>query len=302
MKTLIRNNTQSPVALPLPYSGILSAGEGVVIDEPAQEVVAALFGDDNTLTNTYTVTAVSQKAKSGRGSRKETARKIGQALSQAVQDIEINNVRLRKVGIPTLSTDAATKGYIDEEAAELRALIESLPAWYYGERHFELGSASTGIWYVTVSARASSPGAFAAIAAQKHASSVAGSLGNFAVSIDNPVGVAIETVTLFTYTKRETQPKIVLVMNNPQGACYAHRFVRPAVVQFPPTNAQLHTPMVSVAGSDGLVPAAYGVVGQLDPAALYSKIRVVATGFFSAESNTVSDQNYNKPQSLVVRF
>ena len=93
-----------------------------------------------------------------------------------------------------------------------------------------------------------------------------------------------------------------MVLNNPQGAKHAHRFVRPSVIQFPPTNAQQHTPMVSVAGADGEVPAEYGIVGQLNPAATYSKIRIVATGFFAAESNTVADYRYNKPQSLVIQF
>lgn len=295
MKTLIRNNTQSPVALPLPYTGILSAGEGVVVDEPTAEVVLSLFGDDKALTNTYTVTQVSAKTRSGRISRRETARKIGQALAQADQDIGFNGVKLRRVGTPTVSTDVSTKGYVDAE-------IAAIPRWYYAERYFELGDATTGIWYVTVTARASTPTAFDTIAASKHTSSVPGTLGSFVVHLDNQEGVAVQSVTLFTYTRRETQPKVVLVMSNPQGARPAHRFVRPSVIQFPPTNAQEQTPMVSVAGADGLVPSTYGVTGQLDPSALYSKIRIVATGFFAAETNAVNDRYYNKPQSLVVQF
>ncbi len=113
---------------------------------------------------------------------------------------------------------------------------------------------------------------------------------------------SIQSITLFTYTRQQTQPKIVLVMNNPQGAKYAHRFVRPSVIQFPPTNAQQHTPMVSVADANGAVPTSFGIVGQLDPSVMYSKIRIVATGFFAAESNSVADYRYNKPQSLVVQF
>ena len=302
MKTLIRNNTQSPVALPLPYTGILSAGEGVVVDEPTTEVVASIFGDDKALTNTYTVTQVSAKAKSGRISRKETARKIGQALAQGTLDLDINTVRLRRVGTPSVGTDAATKAYVDTESTALRALIDASPRWYYGERYFELGDAATGTWYVTITARASTMAGIDAITVAKHPSSVAGALGSFVVHVDNPVGVAIESITLFTYTRRETQPKLVLVLNNPVGPRYAHRFVRPAVIQFPPTNAQQTTPMVSVADADGLVPATYGVTGQLNPSATYPKIRIVATGFFSADSNVVSDARYNKPQSLVVQF
>lgn len=301
-KTLIRNATQSPVALPLPYSGILAAGDGVIVDEPTSEVVSAIFGNDRALLNTYTVTQVSDRDSSGRSSRRETARKIGMALAQSAQDLEFNNVRLRRVGAPVVSTDAATRGYVDGEVDLLEAQIAAIPRWFYAERYFELGNAATGIWYVTVTGRASTPTAFDALAATKHASSVAGPLGSFVVSLENPSSVAVQSVTLFTYTRRETQPKVVLVMNNPQGARPAHRFVRPSVVQFPPTNAQQTTPTVSVAGADGLVPSTYGVTGQLDPNASYPKIRVVATGFFAAETNAVSDARFNKPQSLVVQF
>lgn len=303
MKTLIRNNTLSPVALPLPYTGILSAGEGVVVDEPTNEVVLALFdGQKTDLTNTYTVTQVSDGAKSGRISRRESARKIGQALSQTVVDLEINGRRLRKVGVPALDDDAVNKQYVDAADARLEGLIHTIHDWKYAERYFELGDATTGIWYVTVSVRAESEAQIAAIAATKHASCIAGALGSFVVHLDNPVGVAIQSITMFTYTRQQTQPKVVVVLNNPQGAKPAHRFVRPTVIQFPPTNAQQHTPLVSVANENGDIPETWGIVGQLDPAAVYSKIRIVATGFFAAESNTVADYRYNKPQSLVVQF
>lgn len=303
MKTLIRNNTQSPVALPLPYTGILSAGEGVVVDEPTNEVVASLFdGQKTELTNIYTVTQVSDGAKSGRISRRESARKIGQALSQTAVDLEINGRKLRKVGVPTSTDDAANKSYVDAADARLEALITSVHDWKFGERYFELGNAATGTWYVTVAARAETEAQLDAISATKHITSIAGEMGSFVVYLDNPVGVAIQSITLFTYTRQQTQPKVVLILNNPQGAKHAHRFVRPSVLQFPPTNAQQNTPMVSVADADGVIPTTYGIVGQLDPATQYPKIRIVATGFFAAESNSVADYRYNKPQSLVVQF
>jgi len=303
VKTLIRNNTQSPVALPLPYTGILSAGEGIVVDEPPNEVVSSLFdGQKSELSNIYTVTQVSQGARSGRISRKETARKIGQALSQAPVDIEINGKRLRKVGTPTASDDAANRAYVDAADARLEGLIEAIPRWVFGERYFELGTAATGTWYVTVSARAASESALTGITVSQHASSTAGPMGTFAVSVSTPVGVAVQSVTLFTYTRVETQPKVVLMLDNPQGPRLAHRFVRPSVLQFPPTNAQQHSPMVSVADSSGQIPETFGILGQLDPTTAYPKIRIVAVGFFSAESNSVADRFYNKPQSLVVQF
>ena len=303
MKSLIRNNTQSPAALPLPYTGILGPGEGIVVDEPTNEVVSSIFDNQKSaLTDIFTVSQIGANAKSGRVSRKETARKIGQALSQAAVDIEINGRKLRKIGTPTSGDDGANKAYVDAADSRLEGLIAAVHDWKFGERYFELGNASTGVWYVTVTARAESEAQLDAIAATKHASSVAGEFGSFVVHLNNPVGVAIESVTLFTYTKQQTQPKVVVVLNNPQGAKYAHRFVRPSVLQFPPTNAQTHTPMVSVAGEDGEIPSAYGIVGQLDPTATYSKIRIVATGFFAAETNTVSDYRYNKPQSLVIQF
>ncbi len=302
-KTLIRNNTQSPVALPLPYTGILSAGEGIVVDEPTNEVVSSLFdGQKTELTNIYTVTQVSPGAKSGRISRKETARKIGQALAQSEVDISLNGRKLRKIAAPVAVDDAANKLYVDAADARLEGLIHQIHDWKFGERYFELGDASTGVWYVTVAARADSEEAMDAITAIKHTSSVAGGLGAFAIHLNNPVGVALQSVTVFTYTRRETQPKLVLVLNNPIGARPAHRFVRPSVIQFPPTNAQQLMPMVSVADAGGEIPSAYGVLGQLDPAVSYPKIRIVATGFFAAESNSVADRYYNKPQSIVVQF
>lgn len=303
MKTLIRNNTQSPVTLPLPYTGILSAGEGVVVDESTNDVVAALFdGDKGPLTNIYAVSQVADGAKVGHHTRAVAARKIGQALARSTADIEVNGVRIRRIAPPAADTDAATKGYVDVTDLTLRALIDAIPKHYTGERYFELGDVSTGIWYVTVQANASSPVQLDQLAVVKAASSVAGQLGTFAVNLSIPSGVAIQSITLFTYTKRETQPRIVLTMDNPQGAKHAHQFVRPSVLQFPPTNSPTDTVTVSVADSSGAVPTTYGVVGQLDPTATYPKIRIVATGFFSAESNSVSDRRFNKAQSLMVQF
>ena len=289
--------------LPLPYTGILAAGEGVVVDEPTSEVVSELFnGDKSGLANIYTVTQVSDKAKPSHHTKSDTARKIGQALARSTSDLEVNGVRIRRIAPPTVDTDAATKGYVDATQTAILAQLESVPKHYTGERYFELGDVSTGTWYVTVQASAALAAQLDAIAAIKADASTAGVLGTFAVSLTIPAGVDVRFITLFTYTKRETQPRIILTMDNPQGAKHAHRFVRPAVLQFPPTNTPTDTVTVSVADSSGAVPAAYGVVGQLDPATTYPKIRIVATGFFSAESNSVSDKWFNKAQSLVVQF
>lgn len=303
MKTLIRNNTQSPIMLPLPYTGILAAGEGVVVDEATPDVVSALFDEDKSaLTNILTVSQVSDKAKSGHHTRAVAALKIGQALARSPSDLEVNGVRIRRIAPPVADADAATKAYVDATDALLRGLIADVPAIHRGERYFELGDVSTGLWYVTVQASGSSQAQLDQLLAVKDASSVSGILGTFAVDLHVPAGVSIQSVTLFTYTKHETQPRIVLTMDNPQGAKHAHRFVRPAVLQFPPTNSPSDTVTVSVADAAGAVPTTYGVVGQLDPTATYPKIRIVATGFFAAESNSVSDKRFNKPQSLVVQF
>jgi len=303
VKTLIRNNTQSPVHLPLPYTGILTAGEGVVVDEPTSEVSQALFdGKKASLANLFVLSSAPLGAPVGASTRTSAARKIGLALARSTVDIEVNNVRLRKVGTPTEDTDATNKVYVDGVRQGLQSQIAAIPTWVFGERYFELGNASTGVWYVTVTARAATPSALNGLSASKHSSSVAGELGTFSVSLQCPPDVVIQSVTLFTYTRKETQPRIVLMMDNPQGARQAHRFVRPSVMQFPPTNAQQILPTVSVADVNGAVPATYGIVGQLDPTVAYPKIRIVATGFFAAGANTVSDHYYNKPQSLVVQF
>lgn len=303
MKTLIRNNTQSPIALPLPYTGILSAGEGVVVDETTKEVAAALFDEQKTsLTNIYNVSEVSDRTKSSHHTRTDAARKIGMALAKAPVDLEVNGVRLRRVGNPTSTDDAATKGYVDSIQESLQSLFAVAPQYHFGERYFEIGDASTGIWYVTISARAATTALLDELAAIKHITSTTGGLGTFAIDIEVPAGVAVQSVTVFTYTKKETQPRVVLTMDNPQGARHAHRFVRPSVLQFPPTNTPTSTVSVSVADASGATPTTYGVVGQLDPTSTYPKIRIVATGFFAANNNSVSDHNFNKPQSLVVQF
>ena len=304
MKTLIRNNTQSPATLPLPYTGTISAGEGVVVDEATADVVSALFDNqkNNPLINIFAVSNVSDGTRAGNNTRTVAAQKIGQALARAASDLEVNGVRIRRIGVPTADADAATKGYVDATEAALRSLIDAVPKVHAAERYFELGDASTGIWYVTVQGQASSPGVLDQLAAVKSAESIAGTLGTFAVDLHVPDGMSVQSITLFTYTKRETQPRIVLTMDNPQGAKHAHRFVRPAVLQFPPTNSPTSTVTVSVADAAGAVPTTYGVVGQLDPAATYPKIRVVATGFFAAGNNSVNDRRFNKPQSLIVQF
>lgn len=289
--------------LPLPYTGILAAGEGVVVDETTADVAQDLYNGEKTeLTNIYTVSQVSDRSKTSHHTKADTARKIGLALARSTADLEVNGVRIRRIAPPTLDTDAATKGYVDATQTAILAQLENIPKHYTGERYFELGDVSTGIWYVTVQASAALSLQLDSIAAVKAETSTPGALGTFAVNLSVPVGVDLRSVTIFTYTKRETQPRLILTMDNPQGAKHAHRFVRPAVLQFPPTNTPSDTVTVSVADAAGAVPSTYGVVGQLDPAATYPKIRIVATGFFSAESNSVSDKRFNKAQSLVVQF
>lgn len=176
------------------------------------------------------------------------------------------------------------------------------PSETMGYRTFELGDAGTGLWYVTVAARATSEALFD-IAVLKNADlSTPGALGTFAVDVSNVEGLSIYSITAFTYTKAETQAKLLVVLDNPQGPRFAHEVARCSATQTTTTGSQSMTPIISVARSDGAIPAANGVPHQIDPTESYPRLRVSAVGFTSATENAVTDPAFNKPQSLVIQF
>lgn len=182
-------------------------------------------------------------------------------------------------------------------------IIDPSPNEIFVYRKATLGDASTGLYHVTVAARGEDQEAVDAIVIEKNAGfSTPGTVGTFALNIDGVTGLFLHSVTVTTYTRVETQAKMVVVIDNPQGPTKAHEAVRPSATIITGNGTQLSTPTVVLTGADGAVPATNGIPHQLDPDATYDHIRVAAVGFVQATENVVSDVAYNKAQSLVIQF
>ena len=182
-------------------------------------------------------------------------------------------------------------------------IIDPSPNEIFVYRKATLGDASTGLYHVTVAARGEDQEAVDAIVIEKNAGfSTPGTVGTFALNIDGVTGLFLHSVTVTTYTRVETQAKLVVVIDNPQGAVLAHEAVRPSATLITGIGAQLSTPTVVLTGADGAVPATNGIPHQLDPEATYGHIRVAAVGLSQATENVISDAAYNKAQSLVIQF
>lgn len=182
-------------------------------------------------------------------------------------------------------------------------IIDPSPNEIFVYRKATLGDASTGLYYVTVAARGEDQAAVDAITIEKNLSfSTPGTVGTFALDINGAAGLFLHSVTVTTYTRVETQAKMVVVIDNPQGPAKAHEAVRPSATLITGNGSQLSTPAVVLTASDGAVPATNGIPHQLDPDATYDHIRVSAVSFAQATENVVSDTAYNKAQSLVIQF
>lgn len=182
-------------------------------------------------------------------------------------------------------------------------IIDPSPNEVFVYRKATLGDSSTGLYFVTVAARGVDQLAIDAMTVEKSAAhSTPGTVGTFAVDISGATGLFLHSVTVTTYTRVETQAKLVVVIDNPQGAVLAHEAVRPSATLITGNGTQLSTPTVVLTGADGSVPSTNGIPHQLDPEATYGHIRVAAVGLVQATENVVSDAAYNKAQSLVVQF
>jgi hypothetical protein len=182
-------------------------------------------------------------------------------------------------------------------------IIDPSPNEIFVYRKATLGDASTGLYYVTVAARGEDQAAVDAITIEKNLTfSTPGTVGTFALDINGAAGLFLHSVTVTTYTRVETQAKMVVVIDNPQGPAKAHEAVRPSATLITGNGSQLSTPAVVLTAADGAVPATNGIPHQLNPDATYDHIRVSAVGFAQATENVVSDTAYNKAQSLVIQF
>jgi hypothetical protein len=182
-------------------------------------------------------------------------------------------------------------------------IIDPSPNEIFVYRKEALGDETTGLYYVTVAARGEDQAALDAMEIVKNeVFSTAGTVGTFAIDINGATGLFLHSVTITTYTRVETQAKLVVVIDNPQGPVKPHEAVRPSATLITGNGTQLSTPTVVLTGADGAVPSTNGVPHQLDPEALYGHIRVAAVGLVQATGNVVSDASFNKAQSLVIQF
>jgi len=182
-------------------------------------------------------------------------------------------------------------------------IVDPSPNEVFVYRKETLGDASTGLYYVTVAARGVDQDAVDAISIIKSAAhSTAGSIGTFGIEINGAAGLFLHSVNVTTYTRVETQAKMVVVIDNPQGAVKPHEIVRPSATIITGNGSQLSTPTVVPADDTGSVPQTNGIPHQLDPEATYSHVRVSAVGFAQAGENVITDAAFNKAQSLVIQF
>lgn len=114
-KTLIRNNSQSPITLPPPYTGIIAPGDAVVLDE-APSVVAEKIGIVPELVNYLIVTQVPASQPNDGHTRDAAAEGIADALSALTVPLDLNDQRIINLADPIDQQDAATKQYVDLHA------------------------------------------------------------------------------------------------------------------------------------------------------------------------------------------
>lgn len=111
-KTLLRNNSQSPITLPPPYTGIVAPGDSVVLDDPPS-VVSANIGIVPWLVNYLIVSQVPDAQPVDGHDRAATAEGIAQALSALTVPLDVNGQRIINMADPINPNDAATKEYVD---------------------------------------------------------------------------------------------------------------------------------------------------------------------------------------------
>lgn len=111
-KSLLRNNCQSPITLPPPYTGIVAPGDAVVLNDPPNVVIDAL-GIIPELTGFVNVTQVPDSQPSDGHDRAEAASAIAGALADLNGALDLNGQRIINVADPIDLQDVATKYYVD---------------------------------------------------------------------------------------------------------------------------------------------------------------------------------------------
>jgi len=114
-KSLLRNNSQSPISLPPPYTGIIAPGDAVVLDE-APAVVTEKIGIIPELVSYLIVTQVPDSQPQDGHTRADAAAAIADALSELTVPLDMNGQKIINLADPTDPQDAATKQYVDLHA------------------------------------------------------------------------------------------------------------------------------------------------------------------------------------------
>lgn len=111
-KTLLRNNCQSPITLPPPYTGIVAPGDAIVLADPPN-VVAAALGLIPELTGFVSLSQVPDAQPNDGHDRAEAAAAIAEAMASLDVPLDLNGQKIINLGTPTNPSDAATKLYVD---------------------------------------------------------------------------------------------------------------------------------------------------------------------------------------------
>lgn len=114
-KSLLRNNSQSPITLPPPYTGIIAPGDSVVLDDPPS-VVAETIGLVPELISFLTVTQVPDAQPVDGHDREAAAQGVARALASLTTPLNLNGQKIVNLANPTAAQDAATKQYVDLHA------------------------------------------------------------------------------------------------------------------------------------------------------------------------------------------
>lgn len=197
-------------------------------------------------------------------------------------------------GFVSAGTTALTNYYTKQQADTKFALIGSgggsgstqdlkLQRRLVGPFGVALGSTGeTGIFYVTLSGRG---GDLGQIVVQRELIETA---TYFALSVTNTIGSGLESIQVSTNGPKLS--KILLLIQNPQGATLPYAFARPVVTCVKETGA------TTTAGNVYMTDASYAAVTTTPQATTYEYIRV--------ESGTLTNTNapINKMQFMMVQL
>ena len=112
-RSLIKNNSISPITLPLPYTGIVPGGASVIVDDPASYVVSRIMAVSPSIASVLSIRDVPPGQPSDGHTRANAALKITDAIAVTTVSLNMNGQRIVNVSDPVDPQDVATKQYVD---------------------------------------------------------------------------------------------------------------------------------------------------------------------------------------------